>query len=314
MSKRQKAPAKAAPILPTEKEAANIQLALDQSADRPKRIRPPATTARYLGPNRVEVGPPHDDRAGWAKALGASLGVDSPGVASILMASASAIMGELAINSQEDADAHMAREMRALEFVSAIRPETTLEATLAVQMLGAHEASMLMMRGVHKAKTVQQQADYVRLMNQSMRTFTAQVDALTKLRTGGKQQMEVRYVYVDARSQTVIGGYPAGEGEGPVRQSEISNKPMHPVSEPLVMRLRAACRCGARTRAGTPCQAPAIRGKRRCRMHGGRSTGAPKGEANGNYQTGAWTQETIQARATVRAFVRMARKQLDDLW
>ncbi len=215
MSKRQKAPAKAAPLLPTEEEAANIQQALDQYADRPKRVRPPHTKARYLGPNRVEVGPPHDDRAGWAKALGASLGVDSPGAASILMASASAIMGELGINSQEDADAHMAREMKALEFVSAIRPKTTLEATLAVQMLGAHEASMLMMRGVHKAKTVQQQADYVRLMNQSMRTFTAQVDALTKLRTGGKQQMEVRYVYVDARSQTVIGGYPAGEGEGP---------------------------------------------------------------------------------------------------
>jgi hypothetical protein len=34
-----------------------------------------------------------------------------------------------------------------------------------------------------------------------------------------------------------------------------------------------APRCGARTRAGCPCQAPALRGKRRCRMHGGASTG-----------------------------------------
>jgi len=32
-------------------------------------------------------------------------------------------------------------------------------------------------------------------------------------------------------------------------------------------------RCGARTRAGCPCRAPAISGKLRCRMHGGRSTG-----------------------------------------
>ncbi len=32
-------------------------------------------------------------------------------------------------------------------------------------------------------------------------------------------------------------------------------------------------RCGARTRAGCPCCAPAIHGKLRCRMHGGRSTG-----------------------------------------
>lgn len=37
--------------------------------------------------------------------------------------------------------------------------------------------------------------------------------------------------------------------------------------------LNLSPRCGARTRAGCPCRAPAIRGKLRCRMHGGRSTG-----------------------------------------
>jgi hypothetical protein len=37
--------------------------------------------------------------------------------------------------------------------------------------------------------------------------------------------------------------------------------------------LALAPRCGARTRAGCPCRAPAIRGRLRCRMHGGRSTG-----------------------------------------
>ncbi len=37
--------------------------------------------------------------------------------------------------------------------------------------------------------------------------------------------------------------------------------------------LHLAPRCGAKTRAGCPCRSPAIRGKLRCRMHGGRSTG-----------------------------------------
>jgi hypothetical protein len=37
--------------------------------------------------------------------------------------------------------------------------------------------------------------------------------------------------------------------------------------------LHLAPRCGARTRTGCPCRAPAIHGRRRCRMHGGRSTG-----------------------------------------
>ena len=37
-------------------------------------------------------------------------------------------------------------------------------------------------------------------------------------------------------------------------------------------------RCGAKTRAGTPCQNPACAGKARCRMHGGKSTGAKTAE------------------------------------
>jgi hypothetical protein len=48
------------------------------------------------------------------------------------------------------------------------------------------------------------------------------------------------------------------------------------------MRLRAtdqfnaAPRCGARTRSGEPCQGPAVRGRMRCRMHGGAAgSGAP---------------------------------------
>ncbi len=34
--------------------------------------------------------------------------------------------------------------------------------------------------------------------------------------------------------------------------------------------------CGAKTRAGTPCQAGVVPGKRRCRLHGGLSTGPKK--------------------------------------
>ena len=43
--------------------------------------------------------------------------------------------------------------------------------------------------------------------------------------------------------------------------------------------LHLAPRCGARARSSCPCRSPAIHGKLRCRMHGGRSTGprTPKG-------------------------------------
>ena len=39
--------------------------------------------------------------------------------------------------------------------------------------------------------------------------------------------------------------------------------------------MQRAPKCGAKTRLGTPCRAPAIRGKARCRMHGGNSPGRP---------------------------------------
>lgn len=41
-----------------------------------------------------------------------------------------------------------------------------------------------------------------------------------------------------------------------------------------------APRCLARNRRGSPCLAPALRGKRRCRLHGGHATGPPKGNRN----------------------------------
>ena len=44
--------------------------------------------------------------------------------------------------------------------------------------------------------------------------------------------------------------------------------------------LANAPRCGARTRSGAPCRSPAVHGNRRCRMHGGKGSGAPRGNRN----------------------------------
>lgn len=38
--------------------------------------------------------------------------------------------------------------------------------------------------------------------------------------------------------------------------------------------------CGARTRSGAPCKRAPMEGKTRCKLHGGASTGAPKGNSN----------------------------------
>ena len=63
-------------------------------------------------------------------------------------------------------------------------------------------------------------------------------------------------------------------------------------------------RCGALTRAGTACQRPTIRGRRRCRLHGGLSPGAPRGTENGNFRNGNWTVEAIEERRWLRSLVK----------
>jgi hypothetical protein len=75
---------------------------------------------------------------------------------------------------------------------------------------------------------------------------------------------------------------------------------MHQSIEIRLENLRRAPRCGAKSRAGTPCRCPAIRERARCRLHGGRSTGAPRGLKNGNYRDGTYTLEAQQERVWLR--------------
>ena len=53
-----------------------------------------------------------------------------------------------------------------------------------------------------------------------------------------------------------------------------------PKPKPEPAALAAAARCGARTRSGAPCRSPAVGGAGRCRMHGGKGSGAPRGNRN----------------------------------
>lgn len=51
----------------------------------------------------------------------------------------------------------------------------------------------------------------------------------------------------------------------------------------------------------------------RCRMHGGASPGAPRGEANGAYRHGRFTNEAIEQRRELNAWVRAMGKLADKI-
>jgi uncharacterized protein YjcR len=56
-----------------------------------------------------------------------------------------------------------------------------------------------------------------------------------------------------------------------------------------------------------------VRGKKRCRMHGGATgSGAPKGNQNA-LKHGAYTKEAVHLRALLREQIRQAEKLLKDL-
>jgi hypothetical protein len=74
-----------------------------------------------------------------------------------------------------------------------------------------------------------------------------------------------------------------------------------------------APRRGPKTRHGAPGKAPSVRGKRRCRMHGGApGTGAPKRNKN-HLKHGLYTKAAEAERRRVTALVREAEGVLGEM-
>jgi glucans biosynthesis protein len=88
---------------------------------------------------------------------------------------------------------------------------------------------------------------------------------------------------------------------GAKKMEKRTDNPMQPI------RLAQVPRCLARTRSGKECQSPVVRGKRRCRMHGGTNPGPPRGNRN------AWKHggRSAEAQAASR-YVKMIAKVLED--
>jgi uncharacterized protein YjcR len=75
----------------------------------------------------------------------------------------------------------------------------------------------------------------------------------------------------------------------------------------------ASPRCGARTRSDKPCRSPAVRGRRRCRMHGGApGSGAPRGNENA-LKHGLYRKAAIEERRQVRALIRKSQKLVQEI-
>ena len=75
----------------------------------------------------------------------------------------------------------------------------------------------------------------------------------------------------------------------------------------------ASRRCGAKTRSGGTCRSPTVRGKKRCRMHGGaQGSGAPRSNQNAR-KHGLFTTDAMAERRQIQALLRETRKLLEEM-
>jgi hypothetical protein len=167
----------------------------------------------------------------------------------------------------------------------AISPQDEIEGMIATQLIAAHNAAMeSYRRAMIGEQTLEGRRENLNQANKLSRTYSTLLEALNRHRGKGQQKVTVEHVHVYQGGQAIVGNL-AGEGEG--IHSNRRNNLMH-------LDMHLARRCGARTRSGSPCRSPAMTNGR-CRMHGGPSTGAPKGNKNA-FRHGRYSAATIARR------------------
>lgn len=210
---------------PTEAERLAIDAAKARDKERPAR---PEIDAG-MNDGALRLGPAHADADGGAYQVRDAFGSSSHQFIT------QSLMG-LINTVGTDGD----KVGAAVSLVAAIAPQDELESALAQQMAVTHELTMTMAGRARKADRLDTMQAYSNLQTKFARTFAAQIDALNKLRTGGKQVVEHRYIYVGEGGQAIVAdqfnyngghGSPFIPGRGHAPSAALSGA--HPVGQPL---------------------------------------------------------------------------------
>ncbi len=110
----------------------------------------------------------------------------------------------------------------------------------------------------------------------------------------------MEHVHVHAGGQAIVGNIEAGGGA----TEKSRDNPMH--KSPMLLRPR----CGAKTRAGTPCQSPAMKNGR-FRMHGGTNPGPPKGNQNA-LKHGLYAAYALARRREISSMLKDMKALIDE--
>jgi hypothetical protein len=82
---------------------------------------------------------------------------------------------------------------------------------------------------------------------------------------------------------------------------------------PKTRQLLMSPRCGAKTRSGGSCRSAAVRGKSRCRMHGGAKGSGGQKENQNARRHGLFTRDAIADRKQIRDLLAETRKLIQTM-
>lgn len=92
-----------------------------------------------------------------------------------------------------------------LAAVDGLQPRDEVEGMLAIQMYATHEVAMEMLTRAKLADSAPGLQNCSSIAIKLLRTYTAQIEALAKLRRGGEQTVRVEHVNVYPGAQAVVG-------------------------------------------------------------------------------------------------------------
>jgi hypothetical protein len=156
----------------------------------------------------VEIDPPHSDRRAWQDSLLDAFGTTS-------WAFATTEIRHLIHGLRDKGEPPSGDELNAaLAVVDGARPENEKEAMLASQMAATHSLAMEMLGRARRAQTVEHLQAHGALATKLLRTFTAQTEALAKIKRGGEQTVRVEHVHVYPGAQAIVGAVSNRKVEG----------------------------------------------------------------------------------------------------
>ncbi|QTH20814.1 hypothetical protein HRJ34_21200 [Rhizorhabdus wittichii] len=177
---------------PLPGEAKEIEAATERYLD-----RCPRAMLEYDESGSVVA--PYGDRIGHIFRLMDALGTPSMDFANLQL-----VVLERACGGAGDGKDDVAVNA-ALAMIQAIGPKDELEAALAVQMAAAHALSLKAAGWANRTENIVAATAGGNLSVKMMRTFTAQIEALARLRGKGQQTVRVEHVTVQPGAQAIVG-------------------------------------------------------------------------------------------------------------